>query len=247
MLTQEKEDLNNNIFTLNEQVVTQVAETQKHKDQILLLNDSIAIIIAHNANELRIKDGQIYSLKKGAKKVVELEKEVSELRKVEALHERLQNRYDKLLAETLRKKDEIKELSEKLNNLQDSVNNARYLYAYNITPLTKWNRWLCADRYNVSVARRVNETYVTFEIAGTPFTKQGIKTVYMNMIDPAGNLLNPLGEDFKYTQMQQINYTGNYIPLNFIVEHPQKLMPGTYTIQIFIDKELVRESSIVLE
>ena len=246
-LSQDNGDLNNNILTLNGQIEQQIAQTQEHKDRIAFLNDSITNITALNTEQLRIKDGQIYSLRKNVKIVAELKKEMAELRKVEVEHEKLQNRYDKLLAETLRKKDNIKELSEQLKNLQDSINKSRFILAYNINPLTKWNRWLCADRYNVSIARRVNETYITFEIAGTPFTKQGKRVVYMRMLDPSGNLINPLGEEFKYTGMQEINYTGGYIPLNFLVEHPQKLVSGTYTIQIYIDKELVRESEIDLE
>lgn len=246
-LSQENGDLNNNIFTLNEQISQQVADKQASKDKILSLKDSIATISTANKEQIRIKDGQIYSLRKGAKKIAELEKELVELRKVEAENEKLQNRYDRLLTEDLRKKDHIVELSQRCKDLQDSINKARFLLAYNISPITKWNRWLCADRYNVSVAKRVNETYVTFELAGTPFTKQGKRIVYMRMLDPQGNIINPLGEEFKYTSMQEIDYTGGYVPVYFFVEHEKKLLPGTYSIQVFIDKELVREREIALD
>jgi len=246
-LSQDNGDLNTNILTLNGQIEQQIAQNQEHKDRIAFLNDSITTIKALNTEQLRVKDGQIYSLRKNTKKVTELEKEIAELRRIDVEHEKLQNRYDKLLAETLRKKENIKELSEQLLNLQDSVNKARFLHAYNINPLTKWNRWLCADRYNVSIARRVNETYITFEIAGTPFTKQGIRVVYMRMLDPSGNLINPIGEEFKYTGMQEINYTGDYVPVNFLVVYNEKLLPGSYTIQAFIDKEMVRETVVVLD
>lgn len=246
-LSQQNGDLNSNVLILNEQIAQQKVQDQMYKSEIALLNDSITNITAAGKEQLRIKDVQIYSLRKGAKKIALLENELNELRKIEVDYEKLQNRYDKLLAETLRKKESIKTLSEQLKNLQDSIDMSRFLTAYNINPLTKWNRWLCADRYNVSVARRVNETHITFELAGTPFTKQGKRTVYMRMIDPAGNLINALGEEFKYTSRQEINYTGGYLPVYFFVEHQQKLLPGTYTIQIYIDQELVRESEIDLE
>ncbi|MDD2584183.1 MAG: hypothetical protein WCR61_06975 [Bacteroidales bacterium] len=246
-LSQEKVNLEKNIASLNDQVEIEINETNKQKEIIITLNDSLTNIVAANKEALRIKDVQIHSLRNKEKRMIDLQRELVELRKIEVEHERLQVRFDKLLAETLRKKKSVENLSEELKVLRDSVNSARYLVAHNITSLNKWNRWLWSDRYNVSVARRVNETHITFEIAGTPFTKQGTKVVYLNMVDPNGNLLYPIGDGFEYTAMEEINYTGNYIPLNFVVEHPEKLVPGTYSIQVYIDNELVRESEIDLE
>ncbi|MFA6770577.1 MAG: hypothetical protein WCR71_05330 [Bacteroidales bacterium] len=246
-LSLENGDLSNNIYTLNEQVQEQTAQNQKCISEIALLNDSITDVTAAGKEQLRIKNELIYTLRTGAKNVAELEVEMAELRKVETEYETLQRRYDRLLTEDLRKKDHIVELSEKCQNLQDSINKARFLLAYNINPITKWNRWLCADRYNVSVAKRVDETYITFEIAGTPFTKQGKRIVHMRMLDPSGNIINPLGEEFKYTGIQEVDYTGGYLPIYFFVEHQQKLVPGTYLIQVFIDQEKVRDTEIVLE
>lgn len=246
-LSQEKVILENNVLTLNERVETEIAETQKQKEIIIFLNDSIAHIEAANQKQLQNKDVQIHTLKNREKRMVDIQREMEELRKIEVDHERLHVRFDKLLAEILMKKKCIDNLSAELQDLRDSINSAGYLAVYNITSLNKWERWLCADRYNVSLARRVNETHITLEIAGTPFTKHGQRVVYMNLIDPNGNLLYPNGEDFKYTAKEKINFTGDYIPLNFIVEHPEKLISGTYSIQFYIDNELVRESEIELE
>jgi hypothetical protein len=64
-----------------------------------------------------------------------------------------------LQAENVELKDEL-DLSRNLLEeghefqaaLADSISAARPLRAYNINTLTKWDRWLCADRYNVDRA-----------------------------------------------------------------------------------------------
>jgi hypothetical protein len=44
--------------------------------------------------------------------------------------------------------------------------------------------------------------------------------------------------------MQEIDYSGSYIPVEFIISNPEKLLPGTYTFQVYIGNELVRETYV---
>lgn len=41
--------------------------------------------------------------------------------------------------------------------------------------------------------------------------------------------------------MTEISYDGKYVPVEFTIDNPSRLYPGEYTIQVYIDKELVRE------
>lgn len=137
----------------------------------------------------------------------------------------------------------------------DSISMARPLRAYNINTLTKWNRWLWADRYNVDRARRVDETYITFEVAGTIFSPQGTRVVTLVVKDPAGKVLMGNGQEFEthetgesmpYTRQKQIDFTSDPVTVDFVVDHEEKLESGDYQLEVYIDGRLARTSSMSL-
>ena len=213
------------------------------------------IKIAHE-EELRNRDVRISGLSARAAEVTRLRQQVDEYKLMQTDFEMLQEQHAGLVAEHEVLNDQFNVLSDQLTMLQDSVNVSRGLHVYNISPLTKWERWLWADRYNVSQARRVDETHVSFEIGGTPFTRPGNRTVYLNMLDPQGIIMYPgaetflitaTGEDVPYTKKKDVNFTGEYIPVNFTIGHPERLAPGNYNIRIYIDGEFLRSKEVVFE
>ena len=241
-LGSENANLTNELYAANERI----AELQAQNDYNIIRADSltnrIAAMESEHKDELEKKQRSItYLTASGNKKVQELNKEIERLEKTEFEYEKLQNRYDRLLAETLKKRDRINLLEDEISALKESIEQSRGLNAYNIVPITKWDRWICADRYNVDIARRVDQILVTLEIDGSPFSKPGKRSVYLNLIDPEGNLMYPQGDGFPYTQKTEISYDGKYVPVEFTIDNPSRLYPGEYTIQVYIDKELVRE------
>lgn len=241
-LGSENANLTNELYAANERV----AELQAQNDHNIIRADSltnrITAMESEHKDELEKKQRSItYLTASGNKKVQELNKEIERLEKTEFEYEKLQNRYDRLLAETLKKRDRINLMEDEISALKESIEQSRGLNAYNIVPITKWDRWICADRYNVDIARRVDQILVTLEIDGSPFSKPGKRSVYLNLIDPEGNLMYPQGDGFPYTQKTEISYDGKYVPVEFTIDNPSRLYPGEYTIQVYIDKELVRE------
>lgn len=241
-LGSENANLTNELYAANERI----AELQAQNDYNIIRADSltnrIASMESEHKDELEKKQRSIaYLTASGNKKVQELNKEIERLEKTEFEYEKLQNRYDRLLAETLKKRDRINLMEDEISALKESIEQSRGLNAYNIVPITKWDRWICADRYNVDIARRVDQILVTLEIDGSPFSKPGKRSVYLNLIDPEGNLMYPQGDGFPYTQKTEISYDGKYVPVEFTIDNPSRLYPGEYTIQVYIDKELVRE------
>jgi hypothetical protein len=206
--------------------------------------------------ELRSRNAQISGLRARAHEVIELRKQVEEFKLMQADFERLQEVHDSLLLNYEELDGQYKVLTDQMQALQDSVDAVRALSAYNIYPLTKWERWLWADRYNVSQARRVDQTDITFEIAGTPFAVTGERTVYLTMLNPEGQVMYPSAETFMrtdtgeaipYTQKQEIDFSGENVPVRFKVEHPENLDPGTYRIEVYVDGNLIRTKEINLE
>jgi hypothetical protein len=211
--------------------------------------------ISHE-EEIRSRDARISGLSARAAEVTRLRQQIDEFKLMQTDYEMLQEQHTGLVAEHEVLNDQFNVLSDQFTMLQDSVNVSRGLHVYNISPLTKWERWLWADRYNVSRARRVDETYVSFEVGGTPFTRPGNRTIYLNMLDPQGIIMYPgaetfritaTGEEVPFTLKKDVNYTGEYIPVNFSINHPERLAPGTYSIRVYIDGEFLRSKEIVFE
>ncbi|TVQ83686.1 MAG: hypothetical protein EA393_15110 [Bacteroidetes bacterium] len=206
--------------------------------------------------EIRSRDAQISGLRVRAREVTQLRNQIEEFKLMQADYERLQEQHAGLVAEHEVLNDQFNVLSEQLSLLQDSVDVSRGLHAFNISPLTKWERWLWADRYNISRARRVDQTFISFEIAGTPFSIPGNRTVYLNMLNPQGLVMYPSAETFTitetleevpYTKKKEVNFTGEYIPVDFIINHPDRLEPGAYEVRVYIDGEFVRSKELRFE
>lgn len=139
--------------------------------------------------------------------------------------------------------------------LREQAGQAERMMAYNVFMLTKWDRWLFADRYNVSEARRVDQIFIHFEVDGSLFTEAGNKEVHLLLYDPRGELLFPSPSQFTmvethdsdaalsqshYTIATQIDYRHKPVAVNFHIDHSERLSPGTYLAEIYIDGVLVR-------
>lgn len=159
--------------------------------------------------------------------------------------------------------DELAKLRQELDaltttheKLLQQVELTKELKVYNMNLLTKWERRICPDRYNVSKARRVDYTFINFEIDGTVFTETGTKNVHLVMINPMGEIMNASadlftikdsGETSAYTEMKQINYANSPVLVEFNVIHPERLMAGTYQINAYVEGILSRTKEMVLE
>ncbi len=210
-----------------------------------------------HAEELRVRNNRIARLSRtNTETEMALQEKTIAFQELEVEWEQLKAQYAEVLSNWDDTKNELTQLTLQCQMLTDSINAARGLKAYNISPLTKWDRWICADRYNVYRAKRVDETYIDFEINGGFFAPHGNRTVHLVMAAPDGSIINPGGgmfsptdasEQMPYTIMTDINYSGSPVKVDFTVVHSERLTPGTYGIQVYIGGELVRESSIILE
>ncbi len=206
--------------------------------------------------ELREKDLRIARLSRVAAEVSALRDEVAAYKILEEQHEELEEDHRELKAELNNLEREYEQLQERYNTLRDTVQLTRPMMVYNINYLTKWDRWLCADRYNVVRARRVDETRINFEIDGTAFSPIGERDVQMVMIAPDGEIINPsedpfviaeTGQESPYTKKRTVEYEGEPIHLRFTVLHEERLPAGTYEINVYIDGHLTRTKDLQLE
>lgn len=255
-LSAENQNLQNELAMSKDEGQRLLNEKNKSIEEVSGLKTEINTLQADYDEQLRNRNAQISWLRSQTKQAEQLKKQIEEYKVMETEFQKLQNQHSVVLADQKSKEGQIEKLSEELKTLEESIERSRGLNAYNISPLTKWERWFWADRYNVFRARRVNETAITFEIAGNDFTKTGNRTVYLNIVDPEGIVMYPSSEQFviketgeqsPFTQKKDINFTGEYLPMDFVVRHPDRLEPGTYSIKIYIDGALIRTDQINFE
>ncbi len=211
---------------------------------------------ADHEQKVREMGARINHFRSRAAEVAELKEQIEEFKQMQVDYELLQEQHDGLVEEHEVLRGKFAVLSEQHELLQDSISGARDMKVYNVRHLTKWDRWLWADRYNVNRARRVDQTTITMELDGTPFTQQGERVVYLNMVNPYGEVMYPSQEEFTitetgepvpYTQKREVDFTGESLPLEFTIDHPERLEAGTYLIEVYLDGSLLRSSMVEFE
>ncbi len=212
---------------------------QRHEELMKEKDARIAYLgrrAAANANDLKEAEEKNNKLDG---KLTELEKELEEL--TAELND-LQQQFDALT----RAHEQITEKAKK----------AEPLNVYHLYMLNKWDRWLCADRYNVSKARRTDHTFICFEVDGTVFTKPGSREVVMLLFDPDGELMygsadvfimEETGSESAYTKKRTIEYDNEPLHLSFEIEHPHRLQAGTYRMEVYVEGTLKRSTEMLLD
>ena len=259
---------NKNITEANKELTTEKEVVISEKEAVVESRDNFkdqlekkrieAIELEQKIRELEEeisrKDRSIAQLRRDARDAERLEKLKKE-------HENLQEEHDDLKEQYTKLQEEIEELNQKLENLQgeydalfEKAKQAETLKAYNIFVRHKQFRFIFSDRY-VDRARRVDNSYVSFEVDGSIFTEEGEKVVHMLLIDPNGNIMYPGSETFEiddeaqkqFTVKREIEYKGVPVMLNYDIEHTKRLDDGTYSVEVYIDGKLTRKKEFVLE
>ncbi len=255
---------------LNDEKIALQVEVRSNLDQIEGLNveksgleadlagleaELEALKEAH-AEEIRQRDIRISRLGRTAAEVEELRKKLADYEALKERHGELEGQYAELLARWDETTTELELLSQKHQELQDEVAAAMRLKAYNINTLTKWDRWLWPDRYNIFRARRVNQTFVNFEINGSRFVPHGDHQVHLIMKNPQGDVMYPAAEIFYpahasdgayFTKAREVSYAGEPVQLHFTINHPERLEAGQYVVEVYINEELARTTTLALD
>ncbi len=254
-LKKEISNLEEQQTTLQEEKQQVVSERDELQQNVSDLESEMDKMKKEHKEKTKSQEEEIHALRIQVNGMSDLREKIEAYKEMESDYKDLQKEYEELVSARDSLENVNSDLAEKLATLRDSVEMSGGLKAYHISPLTKWERWLWADRYNVSRADRVDETTISFEIGGNIFTEGGTRTVYLNMIGPSGNVMYPSdetfelkqsGEEIPYTRKKEIEYTGEDIPVNFTVEHEESLQSGVYQIKVYIDGELKKASSLEL-
>lgn len=256
-LSNEKEQLEAHVQALQNEV-NSLKETIIVKDEIIAEHIAAKELLKEeHAAEIAEKDTRIANLgwrvNIRSKELEEANQQnlllMAEKEEMELQHKQLSDEINSLRAE-------LSDLSSAYHEVLEEVERNKTVNVYNMCILTKWERLICADRYNVSKARRVDHTFINFELDGSTFAGTGIKTVHLVMLDPEGMVMNAhpdmyrieeTGEEIAFTQVQQVNYTGDPVKVVFDIIHPEKLQAGTYNLMVYVDGKLSRVKDMLLD
>lgn len=249
-LLTERSSLQQRINAQNESLALKDEIIEESKANIEALNEEHAEIVAE-------KDARIMNLsRRVTNSGNELKKEREENALLLAEKEELEYQQGILNDEIHQLKQEMDDLANAHNQLLEEIEQSKGLNVYNMCIMTKWDRWICADRYNISKARRVDHTFIKFEIDGTYFTETGESLVHLVIIDPSGMVLNAneeffhieaTGEEIQFTEVQRINYTNEPVEVSFSIIHAERLQAGTYQIMAYVDGKLSRTEEMMLD
>ncbi len=250
MLATEVQSLQNENLILSETIEIKDGVIEEHQEALETLTEE-------HEEMIREKDSRIaYFSRRASASADELEEQKELNNDLGIRIEELEDMHQQVLAELNDLKEEKDALSNAYEQLTARAAEAEAMKVYNIFVLTKWDRFICADRYNVSRARRVDHTFVSFELDGTIFTPEGSKDVHVLLLNPVGEVMYPSAgtftiegteEESAYTLARQIGYAHEPVHLEFDIEHEERLPAGSYTLEIYIDGVYARSKEFTLE
>ena len=235
-------------------------DQQYNELQQQLTNDSL---IAQIENERRRTQQLLEELRNtkasDAAEITRLKKEIASLRKVlrhyveqidslnrlnEALvseNTQIKKKYDKAATQ-------IDELSIERNELLDKVDLAAQLDAtgFSITPKNKRGK----------LAKKIKDVKsfeVGFTIVKNVTAQNGQRIVYARILKPDGNVMGVNGTfeyentTLEYTEKKYIEYTGEEQSVVMYAQVGEFLEAGTYRLSIFVDKQMIGETTYTIE
>lgn len=110
------------------------------------------------------------------------------------------------------------------------------------------------------LAKRTHKMEVCFEIMDNKIAKAGNRNVYVCITEPGGKMIGnrstgsgsfttKSGEDKLYTAVSSVDYAGakKSICVSHEEKDDKKFSPGTYLVEVYVDKELAGAGSAVLK
>ena len=233
----------------NDSIVAQLTREQERTQQLL---EELKNTKATNAAE-------ITRLKKELATVREvLRSYVLEIDSLNRLNLALQNENDRVRSELEESNLQNEALTSDNATLSEKVAIAAQLNAVNIDIMMIYKAALSSKtkervKHPHKIGGSTNEMKVRFVLSRNVTASNGMRTVYVRILTPTGNVLNATGQcpfedkEVAYTAKKTIEYTGEEMPMELYVSKKDTLIPGTYRVQVIVDGHEIGARSIELE
>ena len=227
----------------NDSIIAQLVQEQQRTEQLL---EELKNTKATDAAEITRLKKELASVR------AVLRSYVLEIDSLNRLNQALQD-------ENLRYRSELEEsnqqnlaLSSDNASLSEKVAIAAQLNAVNID-IMMVSKGKDRVKHPHKIGGSTNDMKVRFVLSRNVTASNGMRTIYVRILNPTGNVLNASGQcpfedkEVAYTVMKNIEYTGEETPMELYVAKKETLIPGTYRVQVIADGHEIGVRSIELE
>lgn len=234
------------------------AELEKYKGQNKEM-DSVLREAHQKVDDQKTRINQILRTVKNKEELNKrLQAELADLRKVK---DEYIDRVDSLMVANQRLLTEKNDLNTRVDSLnrhlETTVSTASVLKAEYIKANTFKKRG--NGKYSETlIAKRTNKVDVQFKILENAIAKAGEKAIYMRIVEPGGkvlgnksegsNMVKINGQDVLYTASTKVQYANAGQDVTLSWEEPARnFVPGTYTVEIYVDDKLAGTNTFTLK
>lgn len=229
---------------------------KRSTDSIMIQKQKIQDLMDELATNKKMTASQLFKLRKENETLRSIMKSyVIQIDSLNTLNLKLESSLESTktqLSSTTSERDQYKSEAEE-NAAQ--VKKGQKLQAYNFAS-TGLKMKLNNTTEETNRARSVVQIKSTFTISENPLTPSGVKTVYMQVVDPSGKTLqtrtsNVVQTDLgsiAYSDKKDIDYQNERIDLSIFYDMKgQEADKGNYKVKIFVDGQLIGTDSFTLK
>jgi uncharacterized protein YoxC len=261
LLTQEKEQVRND---LQSELETLMREHNQVKQEYGRLADTLSMrdsTIQANAKEIKTLLNfrwEYYQIKKKLDQLRDVAKGyVRQMDSLYTVNQELQEENQRIRENFVNEQQKVANLREQTVELQEIVENASVLRAYNIQ--SSGIRQRGSRQIETDKARRTDRVRVCFTLGENKLVEQGKKTFYIRIARPDNVVLVfdegdeysflHKGEQLQYSIKRDVVYQGESMDLCVYWNKSgadADAMEGTYSVTIYMDNEIIGQSTFNL-
>lgn len=233
---------------------------QYNELQTQITNDSLVAQLENEQRRVRELLAELKQTKKDdAAEILRLKKELATLRAIlrnyvmqidslNRLNQELQGENQNLRTQNQQAQQHISSLSAEKETLSDKVAIASQLDANGITAIAKNKKGKAARKI-----KDVKQFQLNFNIARNVTAQTGMKSIYVRILTPTGNVLTQGGtfayenRQLEYSIRKDVEYTGENLAVSVYWDVNETLSAGTYRFDIFADGHNIGSTTISVD
>lgn len=234
-----------------------IAKDASKSDSLQAQKDSINILLDQLKDNRNRSYYEINQLKKRNEQLRKIMNRYLEtIDSLNTLNINLTHQLDKTtsaLDETQTERDELKKQNEQNAEL---LTRGAKLNAFNFKSVALRHQTIGGNTREVNRAGRAEVLSSTFTIGENKIARTGNKTIFMQIIDPNGQVMykrpsdvtQVAGSEILYSGKREINYLGQLIDMTIVYNLEGSEIPsGNYTVKIFADGALIGKDTFTLK
>lgn len=225
-------------------------------DSLQMQKDSINTLLAKMEDQKIRSYREINQLKKRNERLRGIMKRyIYQIDSLQTQNEDLNNRLNMTSSELNETKSERDKLKEENEQNADLLAKGAKLNAFNFKSEALRYR-INGNTHTVNRSGRADVLSCTFTIGENKIARTGDKMIYMQIIDPNGqvitsrpnNVVKIAGREIVYTGSREINYLGQQLDMTIVHNLKDKEVPsGNYDVRIFADGALIGKDTFTLK